>query len=226
MRLMSIYVWKGERTVQTQINVFAQNSIVLRGISVLYFDPFHIPEDFHDADFVLITHPHWDHFSLVDLLKVRKEDTCFIVPKEVLEELLDIGVPEDQILVVKPNETYHFGSMKLHTVPAYNKKKEHHPKEKDWMGYVVTLDELTYYVAGDTDALGENDAIEADVIFLPVGGTYTMDALEASAFANKIKPKLAIPTHYLTVVGSLEDAKQFCALLDQEIDSKIFYENK
>ena len=69
-----------------KINVFAQNSIVLYGSNTIYFDPFHVPENFHDADYVFITHPHWDHFSLVDLLKVRTEKTCFFVPKEIYEE--------------------------------------------------------------------------------------------------------------------------------------------
>ena len=94
------------------------------------------------------------------------------------------------------------------------------------MGYVVCLDQVIYYIAGDTDNLRENQSIKADVVFLPVGGTYTMDAIEAARLANMIHPHLAIPTHYLSVVGSLEDAKRFRKFLDSNIACKIFYKTK
>ena len=53
------------------ITVFSNNAICLRGSLVIYFDPFQIPEKRNDADFIFITHPHWDHFSLIDILKVK-----------------------------------------------------------------------------------------------------------------------------------------------------------
>lgn len=209
-----------------KINVFAQNSILINGSYTIYFDPFHIPENFHDADYVFITHPHWDHFSLIDLLKVRKEETSFFVPKEIFEELLDIGVKEEQIKVVKPGETYYFEKMSFQTIPAYNRLKEHHLKQNNWMGFLLNMDEIIYYIAGDTDIIEENQNIKADVLFLPVSGTYTMDYQEASKLANLIHPKLAIPTHYLTVVGDIKDAINFCNLLEKDIKSKIFYKEK
>lgn len=208
------------------INVFAQNAIRLCGTKTIYIDPFHIPSEMHDADFLFITHPHWDHFSLVDILKVRKEETNYIVPKEIFEELLDIGISENHIKVVKPNEEYHFDTMSFKTVPAYNRSKEHHPKEKNWVGYIITMDNVVYYIAGDTDITKENQNIQADVIFLPVGGTYTMDYREAARLANTIAPHLAVPTHYLTVVGSLEDARKFRECLNSKIACQIFYREK
>jgi len=208
------------------IYVFAQNAICLRGSITLYVDPFQIPEDFHDADFIFITHPHWDHFSLIDILKVKKPETNFIVPREIFEELLDIGIPESQIKVVKPGEEYFFDTMSFRTIPAYNRTKEYHPKEKLWLGYLITLDHVIYYVAGDTDVTKENSTLKADVAFLPVGGTYTMDAREASRLANTMKPHLVIPTHYLTVVGSLEDARKFREYLHEGIACQIFYRTK
>lgn len=208
------------------IMVFSNNSICLTGSLKIYFDPFQIPEKLNDADFIFITHPHWDHFSLIDILKVKKEDTNYIVPKEIYEELLDIGIPEEQIKIVRPFEEYFFENMSFKTVPAYNRDKEFHRKESLWLGYVVCLDQVIYYIAGDTDNLRENQSIQADVVFLPVGGTYTMDAIEAARLANMIHPHLAIPTHYLSVVGSLEDAKRFRKFLDSNIACKIFYKTK
>lgn len=208
------------------ISVISNNAICLRGSLTLYFDPFQIPEKTNDADFIFITHPHWDHFSLLDILKVKKEGTNFIVPKEIFEELLDIGIPEEQIKIVKPKEEYFFEKMSFRTVCAYNRESDYHKKESQWLGYVVKMDQVIYYIAGDTDNLSENQTIQADVVFLPVGGSYTMDAREASRLANTIHPHLAIPTHYLSVVGSLEDAHRFRKYLDSDIACKIFYKTK
>lgn len=219
---MNTLGWR-EKRMNDVINVFAQSSIAINGSQKLYFDPFHIPEEFHDADVILITHSHWDHFSKDDILKVKKETTTFFVPQEQKKELLNLGVLEKQINVVRPNETYTFSNIFIKTIPAYNR---HHPKEKGWVGYLVTLDHVNYYISGDTDANPELEQINADVIFLPVGGTYTMTAKEGANLANKIMPQKAIPTHYLTVVGSQNDAKEFCQHLKPNIESKIYYDQK
>ena len=159
-------------------------------------------------------------------MKVKKDDTNYIVPKEIFEELLDFGILEEHIKVVKPYQEYFFDTMSFRTIPAYNRNKPYHQKEKEWMGYLLSMDQVNYYIAGDTDNLHELGSIQADVVFLPVGGTYTMDAREAARLANTIKPHLAIPTHYLSVVGSLEDAKKFRSYLDSDIACKIFYKTK
>jgi len=206
-----------------QFEVFCHSSILLKGSKKIYIDPFNIPNSFHDADFIFITHSHWDHFSLIDILKVRKEDTIYVVTKELFEELLDIGISEECILIVKPYENYHFTHLNFQTIPAYNLKKDYHPKEKGWVGYLIELDNTKYYIAGDTDVTIENKKVIADVVFLPVGGTYTMDYKEASKLANTMMPEKAIPTHYGKVIGSNEDASLFCKLLNPEIKGLICY---
>lgn len=211
---------------KSPIEVFAQSSIKLTGSFILYFDPFQIPKEIHDADFVFITHPHWDHFSLLDLLKVRKAETNFIIPKEIYEELLDIGVEESHIKIVKPQEEYFFEHMSFQTLPAYNRSSNYHLKESNWLGYLVSMDGVIYFVAGDTDVLEIHHQVKADVVFLPVGGTYTMDARDAARLANQIHPHLAIPTHYLTAVGTLEDARNFRKYLNEGIACQIFYRKK
>jgi L-ascorbate metabolism protein UlaG (beta-lactamase superfamily) len=68
---------------------------------------------------------------------------------------------------------------------------------------------MTYYHAGDSDLIPEMDSIRCDVAFLPVGGKYTMTALEAAEAVKRIKPKFAVPIHYGRVVGSPADAEAF-----------------
>ena len=73
-------------------------------------------------------------------------------------------------------------------------------------------------MAGDTDDLPENHDIECDIALVPVGGTYTMDAREAAALVNALKPAVAIPEHYGTVAGSPDDGKTFASLVDPSIE--------
>ena len=205
------------------INVNIQNSICIRGSKVLYFDPLEV-EGNHDADYIFITHSHFDHFSLLAILELKNEHTVFVTPKDIVEELLSIGISEEYIIIVKPNMTFALKNLEFKTIPAYNLHKKNHPKDAGWVSYIVTLDQVVYYIAGDTDVTKEAKEVKCDVAFIPVGGTYTMDCLEAATLCNIIKPKLAIPTHYGYVVGSKKDAEIFKKRLDKDIACKIFIE--
>lgn len=202
------------------IIVNKQSSIQIRGEKILYFDPLEVKSS-HDADYIFITHPHWDHFSLLSILELKKDETVFITPKDIVEELLSIGIEEEYILVVEPNRTYVLKNLEIKTIPAYNLHKKYHKKEANWVGYVVEFEQVIYYIAGDTDATKEAKEVECDVAFLPIGGTYTMDCLEAAELANKIHPKLVIPTHYGTAAGSEKDALVFKKKINPEIACKI-----
>ena len=169
-----------------------------------------------------IIYSHFDHFSLLAILELKKENTIFITPKDIVEELLSIGISEEYIVVVKPNQKYVFKNIEFQTIPAYNLHKKNHRKEMGWVSYIVTLDKVVYYIAGDTDVTKEAKEVKCDVAFVPVGGTYTMDCIEAANLINLIKPKLAIPTHYGYVVGSLKDAEIFKKRLDKSIACKIY----
>ncbi len=202
------------------IIVNKQSSIRIEGSKVLYFDPLEV-EARHDADYIFITHPHFDHFSLLSILEIKKDNTVIVTTKDIVEELLSVGVNEEYIVLVKPNETYSFKNIEFRTIPAYNLHKKNHRKEDNWVGYVVTLDQITYYVMGDSDATKEAKEVKCDVLFIPVGGVYTMDCIEASSLCNIIRPKLAIPIHYGYVVGTVKDALVFKKRLDKSIACKI-----
>jgi len=106
----------------------------------------------------------------------------------------------------------------------YNTNKDFHPKENNWLGYIITLNNKRYFVAGDTDITEENEQVKCDVCFLPIGGTYTMTYQEAVTLTNKIKPQIVVPIHYKTIVGTLEDAKNFKEAIDKNIQCIIMYE--
>ena len=201
------------------ISINCQSSIKISDGLTIYFDPYDIKEKINNADYIFITHSHWDHFDLDSINNLVNEKTIIIGPSSVIEKL-DSNY---KTLEVKPENIYNLNNISFMTVPAYNIDKEYHPKDAGYVGYIVTLNNTTYYIAGDTDVLDELKVIKADVIFLPVGGTYTMTREEAVELANTIKPKYAIPIHYGLAVGDELDAKYFVNNIDKEIESKIFY---
>src|SRR6185437_13315726 len=91
----------------------------------------------------------------------------------------------------------------------------YHPKEDNKIGFVIHMDKLKIYHAGDTDLIPEMNDIDADIALVPVSGTYVMNYEEAAKAVNDhIKPKkMAIPMHYNSIVGSTKDADEFCNMV-------------
>ena len=203
------------------IEVLCHSSIRINKEKVIYIDPFRIDKNYNDADLIFITHDHYDHYSEEDIDKIKKEDTIIIAPEELLTKLLRKGFRKDSIITVEPNKKYMIQGMKFETIPAYNTNKQFHPKENGWVGYIIEIKGVRYYIAGDTDITEENKKVKCDVAFVPVGGTYTMDFKEAAFLINEIKPKIAVPIHYGSVVGTKQDAEDFKRLLHPEIKCEI-----
>ncbi len=208
--------------------VIAQNSIKINitdGKNI-YFDPFKLKKNsFNDADIIFITHAHFDHFSPEDIKIIKKESTKIVVTKDLYEKSIQCGFDKNNILKVVPNNEYDFAGIKFKTIPAYNTNKEFHKREYEWVSYILEIDDNIVYVAGDTDITEEALNVKCDIAFVPVGGTYTMTAEEAAELVEHILPKkCAIPTHYQTVVGSIEDAKKFIHLLEDKAKVNIIME--
>lgn len=203
------------------VEVLCHSSIRINKEKVIYIDPFKINKNYNDADIIFITHDHYDHYSEEDIDKVIKEDTTIVISKDLLKKLLKKGINKNAIIVAEPNKEYETQGINFNTIPAYNINKKFHPKENNWLGYIITINNVKYYVAGDTDITDENRKVKCDVAFVPVGGTYTMDFKEAAQLINEIKPKIAVPIHYGSIVGTEQDARNFINLLNSEIKGVI-----
>ncbi len=177
---------------------------------IIYTDPFRLQEAPHDADLILVTHDHYDHLSTEDIGKLAKPGTQLVMPEGASGEL-----PEQitGVFFVRPDESYEIDGVRFSTVASYNINKPFHPREKGWVGYVIECGGKRYYVAGDTDATPEAEAVQADVAFLPVGGTFTMTAEEAATLALSMNVPCAVPVHYAVIVGEQDDADRFNALI-------------
>ena len=187
----------------------------------LYFDPFRMLDEPHDADAILITHDHFDHFSPEDIEKIVKSDTLVVVP-EGMKTKAEKELPSRcKMMTVKPGAKYQTGKLEFETVPSYNRLKPFHPKSSGWVGYLLKTGEETVYIAGDTDATVEAAQVRCDIAMVPIGGTYTMNAKQAAELINRIQPAVAIPTHYGSVVGSKDDAGVFAGNVDPSVSVEI-----
>lgn len=203
------------------IQVLNHNCIRFKKEKIIYTDPFQLNSQYQDADIILITHSHYDHFSEEDIEKVKSKNTIICVTEDLQDRALALGFSKENIILVKPNQTYAILGIEIKTIPAYNTNKKFHPKENNWVGYLLNLQGKIYYVAGDTDITEENKTIHCDVAFVPVGGTYTMDSKEAVELVNRMKPTFAVPVHYGSVVGTERDVQMFVKNLEEGIEGKI-----
>ena len=203
------------------IMINCHSSIKINEEKVIYVDPYKIKEINKDADLIFITHEHYDHYSFEDINKIKKNNTRFIVPNSMKNRLIIDGISENDIISVDVKNKYNVDDIEFETIPAYNINKNFHPKNNNWVGYIININNIKYYIAGDTDMTEEAINVKCDIAFIPIGGTYTMDYKEAATLTNKIKPKYAIPIHYGLIVGTNEDAINYSNLLDKEIECKI-----
>lgn len=187
-------------------------TVKISGEKVIYFDPWKLGKNADKADIILITHDHYDHCVPDDVEKIRTENTVIVTTADCAAKL------SGQIKTVEAGDRVAVEGVEIETVPAYNVDKDFHPKAKGGVGYVVTVGGSRIYHSGDTDFIPEMEKIQADVILLPVGGTYTMSAEEAAKAANLMRPKVAVPMHYGTIVGSERDAERFKELCDVPVE--------
>lgn len=172
----------------------------------IYIDPYEI-NDTDIADIVLITHPHYDHLSILDLQKITNSETIILGTVDCTSKFA--GKIISKYEVISPDMKKIIKGIEIDSVHAYNIDKRFHPKENGWVGYIINIDSVKIYHTGDTDIIPEMKNIKTDIALLPIGGTYTMDAVDASKACEMIQTKIAIPMHYNKIVGSMKSSDDF-----------------
>ena len=196
-----------------KIEVLGHASIKLSGDKVIYFDPYDIDTEYHDADYIFITHDHYDHYDEKSIEKVRKDSTKIVVPLCLKDR--------EHHLLVEGYRMYEIDGIKFQSIHAYNLNKPFHPSEKMYVGYNILLEDKYYYIMGDTDRTPEVDVVKTNVCFVPIGGTYTMDVHEAIDYINDLKPEIAIPIHYGSIVGDIKLGEEFKNGVDSSIKVEL-----
>ncbi len=198
---------------------YEQSSIRIdAGGMQIYIDPYHVPDGEPMADVIFISHEHGDHLSPEDIARVRAGNTKIFANPTAAQKL------DGDVIVLRPGETASFDGLKITTIPAYTTTKFRpsgeptHPKQSEHLGLVLEVDDMTFYAAGDTDVIPEMESVgPVDYAFLPVSGKYVMTAEEAAEAARIVQPSVAIPVHYGTIVGTVDDARRFAELVPDQV---------
>lgn len=202
------------RFIHTTIRIKSKGTII-------YIDPYKIAND-DKADYIFITHDHYDHLSIEDIKKLLKKETKIFVPNSVIPKVLQFS--ENETIGFDLNEKLELDGFSVDIVPAYNTDKEFHKQNTDWCGFIITIENKRIYYAGDTDVIPEMNLItDIDLAILPVSGVYVMDAEEAANATAIIQPELAMPAHYGPIVGTEKDAitfknKAHCDVVIDEVE--------
>jgi L-ascorbate metabolism protein UlaG (beta-lactamase superfamily) len=198
---------------------------------IIYIDPFKFlgeAEDLEKADFIFITHSHYDHCSVEDIKRIAKNGTIIVAPADVSSKFSHIDA-QVKLQIVDPETKMQFdeSGIRFWCVPSYNTNKSFHEREEDWVGYILDLSGVLIYHAGDTDFIPEMKKLSTaniDIALLPIGGTFTMNAGEAAKAASIIRPKIAVPMHYgkIEKTGDKNEASVFAKFCSSEgIEVKI-----
>jgi len=211
----------GVEEMLSNLHWLGHASFRLDASKTIYFDPWKLPPNSPKADFIFITHDHYDHYSLDDVRMISSENTVIVADNSVAGQLRGEKLAYKEIRVLSPQDSIEVSGIKIRAIPSYNIGKQFHTKDSRKLGFIVTIDGVRIYHAGDTDNIPEMADYLCDIALLPVSGTYVMTAEEAARAALAIKPKVAIPMHYGDIVGSKADAQKFQDLLKGKIEVRI-----
>jgi L-ascorbate metabolism protein UlaG (beta-lactamase superfamily) len=216
-----------KKFVKEKVQWFGQFSLLFDFGKKIFVDPYNLPDNFDiKADFIFITHDHFDHLSVEDIKKTIKSGTQIFIPASSVEKIKDFEF--ENIQETRPGMNFDLENFSVETVPMYNLvKTKFHPRDKEWTGLVFEYEGMKFYVTSDTGRIPEMKEIKTDVIFLPLGQTYTMNSIEEAAnVVLDTHAHLTIPVHFGMYEGTLDDVENFCKIMQSKNIDCLILDNK
>jgi L-ascorbate metabolism protein UlaG (beta-lactamase superfamily) len=173
---------------------------------VIYIDPCTITGR-HDAELVLVTHLHDDHFCPKKILEAKNDRTALVLPATARDEAKRLADESKmKIVFAAPGQEHVVNGFRVEVVPAYTAVNAIHARSFGWVGYVITVEGSRFYASGDTALVPELETLKADAVFLNIGGDVARDVFggkdigmltgsDGARLANTIKPEVAFPLH-------------------------------
>jgi L-ascorbate metabolism protein UlaG (beta-lactamase superfamily) len=189
----------------------------LLGLARICIDSWKLGENPPTADLILVTHYHHDHCSDDDVSRIHRADTVIVANPSAAKKLRKEMGKDAVQHVMKPGDHLQIAGVTVEAVPAYNVAREFHKKTAGHLGYIINVGETRIYHAGDTEPIPEMADIKADILIVPVSGRWVADPEEAAEVARFVKPKIAIPMHIGTIIGSRAEAEQSKELADRQV---------
>jgi len=165
--------------------------------------------DLKDIALILVTHEHFDHFDKGLIEKVASRDNSCVVASEPILQELNLG--KRFLHPIKMHQTITLRGLEIKAVPA------HHPQAFYPLGFLVSHKGKSVFHSGDTGLIDDFSNIKPDLALLPIGGTYTMDCVDAIRAVKTMKPSYAIPMHYNTFKMIEQDPREFSQKIEKSI---------
>ena len=165
--------------------------------------------DLKDISMILVTHEHFDHFDKALIEKIASRDnSCVVASEPILQQL---NLSKRFLHPVTMHQCITLRGVEIAAFPA------HHPQAFYPLGFKVSFGGKSVFHSGDTDLIDDFAGMSPDVALLPIGGTYTMDCVDAIRAVKTMKPKYAIPMHYNTFKMIKQDPKEFKQRIEKSI---------
>ncbi len=166
-------------------------------------------KDLKDIATILITHEHFDHFDKAAVEDIVARENCSVVAHDHI--LQDLSIPSRFKFSIKMNQEITLRNMSITALPA------HHPTAFYPLSFLLACEKESVFHAGDTGLMNGFNEIKPDVALLPIGGTYTMDCVDAVRAVKTMKPKYVIPMHFNTFKVIQQDPAEFKQRIERSV---------
>lgn len=172
-----------------RIQWLGHGSFFLPGPPLIYVNPWRVARNVFHGDVILITHDHFEHFSIADIEKLRGPETIIIANEKVGKQI-------EGCTIIRPWQSLTIDRAAIKAVPAYSPDDWRHPASDGGLGFVISMHYYDIYYTGDTKIIPEMDNLRPDVLILPIDGNGTMNPTEAAELVKKLRPRWAIPCNW------------------------------